>query len=153
MNARALQAGWTVLLVIGGTAALHAAEGDDAQQRRQLSGSWTGYAVEGKGENPNTGPVKLELTITEKSIHGVTFQGGQRVDQGEGEYTLGLSATPRTLDGAKLRLNGRKDEWLGIYTLEGDMLKWCVAKRKRPTAFETVKGQFLLILRRERPAP
>jgi uncharacterized protein (TIGR03067 family) len=150
MSAQRPAAVFLVLLTACLTAPTRADE-DDAQQRKLLSGTWQGYAVAGKGENPDTGPVKLELVITEKSIHGVSFQNDERVDQGEGEYTLNLSAAPRTLDGAKLRLNGRKDEWLGIYTLEGDTLKWCVGRRERPTTFETVKGQFLLILKREKP--
>ena len=126
-----------------------AAETDEAQQRRMLSGEWQGFAVEGTGENPDTGPVKIELEINDKSIHGVAYQGERKMDQGEGEYTLDLSSKPLQLDGAKLRGGGRKQVWLGIYTLEGDTLKWCVGRRQRPTKFETVKGQFLLILRRQ----
>src|SRR5581483_6096487 len=33
--------------------------------RDKLVGVWNGYAVEGKGENPDRGPVKIELTITQ----------------------------------------------------------------------------------------
>jgi uncharacterized protein (TIGR03067 family) len=139
----------SLLVIAVLAAAAQAAEKDETQQRKRLSGKWLGYAVEGKGENPDSGPVKVELEINAKSIHGVTFQGGQRVDQGEGEYTLDLSNTPLRLDGAKLRLNGQKQVWLGIYTLEGDTLRWCVGRRERPTEFKTVKGQFLLILRRQ----
>ena len=149
MSTQRFLAASIVLLFTACFAAPVRGDEDDAQQRKLLSGTWKGYAVAGKGENPDTGPVKLELAITEKKIHGVSFQNDERVDQGEGEYTLNLSAAPRTLDGAKLRLNGRKDEWLGIYTLEGDTLKWCVGRRERPTTFETFKGQFLLILKRE----
>lgn len=150
MNMPRLHPGLVSLIVIAVFAvAARAADNDEAQQRKLLSGKWLGYAVEGKGENPDTGPVKVELQITDKSIHGVTFQGGQRVDQGEGEYTLDLSNAPLRLDGAKLRLNGRKQVWLGIYTLDGDTLRWCVGRRERPTEFQTVKGQFLLILHRQ----
>jgi uncharacterized protein (TIGR03067 family) len=150
VNVRRLSAWQVSLLAIAVSSVVSQADdSDEAQQRKRLSGKWLGYAVEGKGENPDRGPVKVELEINEKSIHGVTFQGGQRVDQGEGEYTLDLSNTPLRLDGAKLRLNGQKQVWLGIYTLDGDTLRWCVGRRERPTEFETVKGQFLLILRRQ----
>ncbi|MEQ8785745.1 MAG: TIGR03067 domain-containing protein [Pirellulaceae bacterium] len=153
MNTRLLMVCHVLLLVVVMAAPARSAETDEAGQRKLLAGDWRGFAVEGKGENPDAGAVKLELTITDKTIHGVTFQGGQRVDQGEGKYALDLAAAPAALDGSKLRLNGRQETWLGIYTLEGDTLKWCVGRRERPTEFETVKGQFLLILRRAKPAP
>jgi hypothetical protein len=45
-----------------------------------------------------------------------------------------------------------KQEFIGIYTLEADLLKWCVSPQKvRPQTFETKKGQFLLILKRQKP--
>ena len=40
--------------------------------------------------------------------------------------------------------------YVGIYTHEGDTLKWCVSPQQaRPQTFETKKGQFLLILKRQ----
>jgi uncharacterized protein (TIGR03067 family) len=127
--------------------------GDDAQVRKQLCGLWRGYTVEGKGEHPDRGPVKLDLTITEKTMHGLQIKNDGNVDHGQGEYTLDLGAEPRRLDAAKTAAGGRKQEYIGIYMLEGDTLKWCVSPQKtRPTTFETVKGQFLLILKRAEPA-
>jgi len=124
----------------------------EAKERLSLTGIWRGFAVEGRGERPDQGPAKLELTISEGTIKGIEFKGNAPVDHGEGDYLLDLAAEPRQLDGSKTTLSGRKDVWMGIYKVEGDKLYWCVAKRVRPTSFETVKGQFLMILNREKPA-
>jgi len=95
--------------------------------------------------------VKLELTITERTMHGIEIKGDKRIDHGVGEFTLGLTADPCHLDAAKTNERGRKQAFIGIYTLEGDTLKWCVSPQKaRPETFETKKGQFLVILKREK---
>jgi uncharacterized protein (TIGR03067 family) len=135
-----------LILLYGGTSAF--AEDNDAAARKALAGVWRGFAVEGKGEKPDQGPVKLELTISDKGIKGIEFKGDDPIDHGEGAFTLDLATNPQQLDGTKTNERGRKDAWLGIYQLEKDKLYWCVAKRERPEKFETVKGQFLLILKR-----
>lgn len=123
---------------------------DEAGERQKLAGLWKGFAVQGKGEQPDRGPVKLELTFTDKTIHGIQITSDDRIDHGTGDYLLNLSADPHHLDGVRTNERGRKDEWLGIYSLEGDTLRWCVGRNQRPDRFETVKGQFLLILKREK---
>jgi len=126
------------------------AETDEKAVRQKLAGVWKGFTVEGRGENPNRGPVKLELRITEQEIAGLEFKGTNIVDHGKGGYTLDLSQNPARLDAAKASERGRKQEYVGIYSLEGDTLKWCVSPQKaRPETFETKKGQFLLILKRQ----
>ena len=128
----------------------------DAQERQRLAGVWRGFTVEGKGERPDRGPVKLEITITDRKIHGIESKADDRVDHGEGEYLIELTKDPRQLDATQTNERGRKREYLGIYLIEGDTLKWCVSPQKvRPETFETKKGQFLLILKRDpagRPA-
>lgn len=118
--------------------------------REALVGSWAGYAVEGKGENPDRGAVKLELTISRDAIRAKQFKGKEIVDLGEGSFTIALEPAPRHLDGNKKLDNpNRKEIWLGIYQLEGDTLRWCVGRKTRPTTFETKQGAFLLVLRRK----
>lgn len=122
---------------------------DDADARKAMVGTWRGFAVEGKGERPDRGPVKLELTITEKSIKGIQIKPDGNIDHGEGEFTFDLGADPKVLDATKTS-DRRKASYVGIYLLEGDTLKWCVSPQKtRPRTFETSKGQFLLILKRD----
>jgi uncharacterized protein (TIGR03067 family) len=125
---------------------------EDATARKQLVGFWKGFAVEGRGERPDRGPVKLEVTITESAIKGIEVKGEGTINHGEGTHTFNLKESPRWLDATKTNERGRKEEYLGIYSLEGDTLKWCVSRGKqRPTQFETVKGSFLVILKRQSP--
>lgn len=116
--------------------------------RTRLSGVWAGFAVEGKGEQPDRGPVKLELTISPEKIHGKEFRGEKTMDHGEGSYELDLTRDPPVLDATKT--GNRKETWLGIYKLEGDTFHWCVGRRERPKDFETKKGAFLLIFKRKK---
>jgi uncharacterized protein (TIGR03067 family) len=118
--------------------------------RDKLVGVWAGYAVEGKGEKPDQGPVRLELTIFKDLIKARQFKGDKVFDLGEGTFEITLDKSPNYLDGDKKIDNPkRKEIWLGIYQLDGDTLKWCVGKKTRPTAFETKQGAFLLILKRK----
>jgi uncharacterized protein (TIGR03067 family) len=145
---RAAIAACLLVLFLLGDKAL--ADEADAAARKNLVGTWRGFAVDGKGEKPDQGPVKLELTISAEKIKGIEFKGENPIDHGEGTFTLDLAADPRQLDGTKTNERGRKETWLGIYKLDGDTLHWCVGRRERPESFETVKGQFLLILKREK---
>jgi uncharacterized protein (TIGR03067 family) len=128
------------------------AEPNDQAERQKLAGTWKGFTVEGRGENPDRGPVKLELQITEKAMKGLEFKGTNVVDHGQGEFALDLKQDPKILDAWQTNERGRKQSYVGIYTVEGDTLKWCVSPQKtRPETFETKKGQFLLILKRQKP--
>jgi uncharacterized protein (TIGR03067 family) len=139
----------SALLAIGSVSSL-AAQEPERVAREQLVGVWVGYAVEGKGETPDRGPVKLQLTISAELIKAKEFKGDEVIDHGEGSYEINLNESPRFLDGNKKTLNPkRKEVWLGIYELKGDTLKWCVGRRTRPAVFETKKGAFLLILKRK----
>jgi hypothetical protein len=61
------------------------AEAQEPQEREKFVEAWKGFAVEGRGENPDRGPVKLELRITVKTMRGLEFKGTNVVDHGEGE--------------------------------------------------------------------
>jgi uncharacterized protein (TIGR03067 family) len=122
------------------------ASAEDAAARKQLVGLWKGFAVEGRGERPDRGPVKLEVTITETAIKGIELKGEGTINHGEGAHTLNLKEKPGWLDATKTNERGRKEEYLGIY------LKWCVSRGKqRPAEFLTAKGSFLVIFKRQSP--
>lgn len=138
------------LVLVGCCGVSLTAQEPDKAARDKLVGVWSGFAVEGKGENPNRGPVKLELTITKDLIKARQFKDQKTLDLGEGTFEIRLDKAPNQLDGNKKLDNpDRKEIWLGIYQLEGDTLKWCVGRKTRPTEFETTKGAFLLILKRK----
>jgi len=147
MSVAARCAVFSVLLI---SAELGIGQPGDSDARAKLVGVWVGYAVEGKGESPDKGPVKVELTITKDTITGIGLKGNERNDLGIGTYTVKLGKAPFELDGDKMTGNpNRKEVWVGIYELNGDTLKWCVARKKRATTFETGGGAFLLILKRQ----
>jgi uncharacterized protein (TIGR03067 family) len=116
-----------------------------------LDGVWKGFVVEGKGEKADRGPVHLELTIKGDVITAKRFNGQDTEDMGGGTYKITPGKTV-IMDATETKPNGRGRTYLGILSLEGDTLKWCVAtpKNERPTEFESKKPQFLLILKRQK---
>jgi hypothetical protein len=81
---------------------------NEKTERARFVGVWQGAAVEGKGETPDRGPVRLELTMTERTVRGIQIQGDERNDHGEGEYVLNLAAEPCRPDAAKTTGDGRQ---------------------------------------------
>jgi uncharacterized protein (TIGR03067 family) len=142
-----------ILVVVGLILALttSAVADDEADARKKLVGEWQGYVVDGKGENPNRGPVKLTITIT---ADGMTAKQEGNKDLGAGNYKLDLSGDPKTLDAVRTSTPGKGQTYLGIYSVDGDTLKWCVGqpKQPRPTEFVTKStgGQFLMVLKRQK---
>jgi uncharacterized protein (TIGR03067 family) len=115
---------------------------DDAKARKELVGTWKGQVDEGA-----TGHV---LTFTTTTITG-TRDGKQNL--GAGTFKLDLATKPPRMDATRTKGGKKGEKYLGIYSLEGDTLKWCVGLPggKRPTELATKEGQFLLILKREPP--
>jgi len=147
---------------IGLVATLAAAEEPKAPEKGKpsadipkLDGVWRGYTVLGKGEQPDRGPVHLELTI--KGDHITAKRLDNAADLGEGTYKITIvQGQPMQMDGTKLLPRGRTQLFVGICAIEGDTLKWCVAtpRNERPTEFETKeRGKFLLILKRQSEKP
>lgn len=116
-----------------------------------LDGTWRGYAVEGKGEKPDRGPVHMELVV-KGDVMTATQLGDTGKDLGEGTYTRGTEGDLKTMDGTRTKKPGAGQKYLGIYKVDGDTLYWCVGtpRNPRPKEFETKKGQFLVILKREK---
>ena len=145
---------WSCLaMALVGTAAAGADGADKpGSDVPKLDGVWRGFTVEGKGENPDRGPVHLELTIKGNHIDAKRLDG-QRLPMSEGTYKI-TPGKPMEMDGTETNPRGRTRTFLGICEVTGDMLKWCVAtpKNKRPTEFETKRPQFLVILRRHKPS-
>jgi len=137
----------TMLVLVLPAFVVWADEASD-KERQRFVGEWKGFVVEGKGENPNRGPVKLSLKITAEGIVATQDKDG---DLGEGTFSFDLAASPRAIDAKRTKAPGVGQTFLGIYELEGDTLKWCTGnpRRERPTEFVTKTGQFLIILKRK----
>ena len=148
-------AGSAVLLatVLAMAATRPARPGDGKGQAAapSLDGVWKGFVVEGKGEKADRGPVHLELTIKGDVITAKRFDGQDTQDMGGGTYKITPGKTV-IMDATETKPNGKGRTYLGILSLEGDTLKWCVAtpNNERPTEFESKKPQFLLILKRQK---
>ncbi|MCE9531583.1 MAG: TIGR03067 domain-containing protein [Planctomycetes bacterium] len=145
---------YAVLLAISGfsQAAPNDPPAKDADDIKKLIGVWEGYAVEGKGEKPDRGPVHIRLTITADKMSAIDLNNGDK-DMGNGTYKVDASKPKKELDANGVVLPGKRErKFLGIYELNGDTLKWCVDNRSqgRPEELQTVRGNFLLILKRKK---
>ena len=147
-----MRAAIALCVLVGSAALADEPNKDDAlkAEMKKFEGVWEGYAVEGKGEKPNSGPVHLRLTITGNKITAVDL-GNNNKDMGNGTYKLDPTKATKEIDATGIVLPGKRERnFVGIYSLDGDTLKWCVNNRQpeRPTEFRTVGGKYLLILKR-----
>ena len=100
---------------------------DRSKEREKLAGTWQGFVVNGKGENPNAGPVKLEVTITGDKMTAKDLQAGNK-SMGEGTYKLDIAK--QTIDPTGTAGPEKGKTYQGIYSLEGDTLKWRPEERR-----------------------
>jgi uncharacterized protein (TIGR03067 family) len=130
------------------------AQGKDAAEadRKALQGTWRGWVVEGKSEKADRGPVHLELIIDGDRITAKRLEAATPLDLGEGTYRLSANGNVKTIDAKRTRAPGKGQSYAGIYAIEGDTFRWCVANpnQERPTELVTRRGQFLLILKRQK---
>ncbi len=138
-----------VLLAVCGLLAVGAGPADDS---KALEGTWRGWVVEGKGETSDRGLVQLELVIKGDRIVAKQLNGKEG-SLGEGTYRLSVLGKQKAIDATRTSAPAKGRTHQGIYALEGDTLRWCVANPNgdRPTEFVTRRGQFLLILKRQKP--
>jgi len=113
---------------------------EDAAARKKLVGIW-----KGRVDNGATGH---KLTITTDRVKATQ---NERRDLGVGTFKLDLTKKPWKMDGTRADGRRKGEIYLGIYSLEGDTLKWCVSTpgNKRPTEFVTKGSQFMLVLKRQ----
>lgn len=90
--------------------------------------------------------MEIELTIDAKTIK---TRGSDR-GGGAGTYTLtGNGSGNLDAEGTEGRYDGR--EYVGIYELKGDELKWSVSNgHNRPKGFTPQGGSYVMILKRQK---
>ena len=122
--------------------------GQGAAADKALLGEWEGQMMDGDGSNPGQRRMNISLTITDKKI---TATGGRGEAMGDGTYKV----SGRHLDatGTSGQYQGKK--YLGLFSIEGDTLKWCSGNDKakgRPAALKTntKDGHFLMVLTRKK---
>lgn len=118
-----------------------AAADDNAEARQKLVGTWKGGVEDGA-----QGHV---LTITPDFLSCVTIRGDKVSDIGGGTVKLDLSKKPWRMDATGTQGGQKGRSWFGIYSLEGDTLKYCVNSEQVPTEFKTGDGNFCLVLQRQ----
>ena len=72
---------------------------------------------------------------------------------GEGTFTIKHTKEGKQLDATRTKGQGGRGTYLGLYSLDGDTLKWCVGNppgKTRPAELQSKSGQFLMILTRQR---
>jgi uncharacterized protein (TIGR03067 family) len=92
----------------------------------------------------------MELVITPRTISGRSLRDGESL--GTGSYEL--DPVKKTLDAHGIMDPVKGKTYLGIYSLEGDTLKWCSnsGSKKRPKNFSIspVGSHFVMILHRQK---
>lgn len=118
----------------------------------RLAGVWRGWVVRGRGENPNEGEMEVELTVEGNRITGREL-GTQRAPGGLGGGTFTMTGNGNSGNLDAVGDAGPQDgrQFMGIYELQGETLRWCVSNRgrQRPSTMATDRGNYLLILRKQ----
>lgn len=144
-----------LLLVVLSATSLSLAQPPGAD-RPAWEGVWRGWAVEGRGEGEETKRMYLELRITLDRIVATQLRlsGEPFRSLGAGTFKLRKKGAIWEIDATRTSEPGRGQTYLGIWSLEGDALKWCSGHsgKVRPREFESrPHDQYLLILKRPGP--
>lgn len=120
-------------------------------ESKKLEGAWVEVHAFAKEKPKGRGSVYAWIFKGEKiqRQHTQTLDGEAVIGSGHsGTYTLDVSGKIMAID---IILKSPLDEewkYLGIYKLEGDLLKLCMSKEKRPTTFENKDDNRLYVLQR-----
>ena len=128
------------LFAVGVALGNPALRGDD---RKDILGVW-------KGGMPGDPPGSIELTITPDRISGRNPITGKSLGVG----TYAIDPTRKTIDTRGLENPVRGNLYVGLYSIEGNTLKWVSNSRGRKRPVDLVhrpeRDQFLMVLQRER---
>jgi uncharacterized protein (TIGR03067 family) len=136
-----------VMILLSATGGLLAADTkDDAikAEMKKISGTWQLVSVETEGKAPSADLIKTIRVVIADGKH--TVHVGDQVAAKDIPFAIDPSKSPKettdTLpDGATIK---------GIYELDGDTLKSCVAPagKDRPTKFEGKGGNTMRVFKR-----
>jgi uncharacterized protein (TIGR03067 family) len=142
--------GWLVAAFTVGTAGAQ----DDAAKKelKKLEGTWATVSIEAAGQKV-TDEDKIKTRKLSAKGDKYTLKVGDETVQGTIEIDPGKK--PKTVDVKPDTGSNKGKTLLGIYELNGDSLKICLALpgKDRPTAFATAaeNGQQLVVYKREKP--
>jgi uncharacterized protein (TIGR03067 family) len=130
----------------------NAGEKAGKKDEERIQGTWSVVSGEKSGEKASEDEIK-DVTITFAAEGKVMVKGVKGNQEFEGSYKLDPSKKPKEMD-LKLNIGGKEESLKGIYLLEKNSLKLCVAAPpgERPTEFATAAGSMsmLLVLKREK---
>ena len=114
----------------------------------KLQGTWTFVSMERGGEKVPQGDAGPTITFDGDKF---SVKAGDQVLQA-GTQTLDPSKKPSAVDAKVAEGEGKGTTMLGIYEIDGDMVKACfdMAGKKRPTEFKSTAGDghMLVVLKR-----
>jgi uncharacterized protein (TIGR03067 family) len=121
---------------------------DAAKALKKFQGTWTfeSVVVDGKKESSVWGEELKNLKITFAG-NKFTVKKGDKVVQA-GTQKLDPSKSPKAVDATVTEGNGKGRKMLGIYEIEGDILKVCFDPegKKRPTEFKSTAGSGIVVV-------
>jgi len=125
------------------------AKEDAAKDKEKLQGTWLVVGGEEHGTKMPEADVKMaDMRFIIEGDKIQATRGGKEKGKG-GTFKLDPSKKPKEID-----LIDDKETVKGIYSLDGDTLKFCLAKggNDRPTDFTTKKGdgRGLFVLKRDK---
>ena len=127
---------------------------DDAAKKelKKLEGTWATVSIEAAGQKV-TEEEKIKTRKLTTTGDKYRLKVGDETVQGTIE--INPSKKPKTIDVKPDSGNNKGKTLLGIYELDGDSLKVCLAPagKDRPTAFATAaeNAQQLVVYKREKP--
>jgi len=114
----------------------------------KLQGTWTFVSMERGGEKMPPGDPAPTITFDGDKF---AVKAGDTVLQA-GTQTLDPSKKPKAVDAKVTEGEGKGTTMLGIYEIDGDMVKACfdTEGKKRPTEFKTAAGDghMLVVMKR-----
>ena len=124
---------------------------EESAEVKKLEGTWVQVHALAKEKSKGRGGYyawvfKGETVVREhtQTLDGEPVTGSSN----SGTYKLEVATRPRTIDIVLKSPQGEDWKYYGIFELEGDTLRLCLDKNKRPTAFENNEGSTMYILQR-----
>jgi uncharacterized protein (TIGR03067 family) len=137
-----------MLLAVGFLTAADEPKEDAKKELEKFKGTWQITSTEREGQKTD------DLNKSKLIVTGDTFAVHENgLDLFKGTVKLDLSKRPKTIDWMIASGDGKGQTALGIYTLDGDDLKFCWGQpgKERPAGFTTKAGSrdMVVVLKRE----
>jgi uncharacterized protein (TIGR03067 family) len=116
--------------------------GDAKDDVKKLQGEWVMASLEFDGQPAPDETVQVFGRKVEGDKYTVTITKGDDVKTVKGTYKLDPTKKPKAVDALTTDAEGKEVNVLGIYELDGDTHKICMAPpgADRPTEFATEEG-------------